>query len=141
MIGCSTQNKSLIDQRDKWHYKNWRQDFKDRTFCLCLLEGYQNKDLQRKIVQMDRSYTNALYSTFFDSIIYQNLKVELKQMKMDSIYRIEHVSEGGQGKKVFNHCLKYYKSKKLDSITKLESKNWKKIKNIEEIISIKHPVH
>lgn len=141
IVGCSTQSQQLIEQRKSWHYQNWKQDFKDRTFCLCLLEGYQNKDLHRKIVEIDNSYYNAIATALFDSIISMNLKDELKKMKTDSIYRIEHVSESGQGKRIFNHCLKYYKSKKLDSIAKMESLKWRKIRDIDSLVMEKIPAY
>lgn len=138
LLSCSTHNKDLIEQRKNWDYKNWKQNFKDRAFCKCIVSGFDS-NIKEKIIYEDKSFYNAIAITFFDSIIDINIKNEILKMKSDSINSLTKVSEAGAGKMVFNHCLKYYKSAKLDSIVKFESKKWKKIKQIDSLVFIKVP--
>jgi hypothetical protein len=56
----------------------------------------------------------------------------LKKIKQDSISSIHTAPEAAGGQKNFFALLNFYKSKRLDSITKKEVTKWKKIKNIEE---------
>jgi|JI6StandDraft_1071083.scaffolds.fasta_scaffold228749_3 hypothetical protein len=60
-------------------------------------------------------------------------------MKKDSLNSLNKISESKAGKKVFEHCLKFYKSKKLDSITFVESKKWNIINDIDSLIATKIP--
>ena len=96
-------------------------------------------NIERKILFEDKSFYNPIAITFFDSIIDINLKKEILKIKSDSLKSLKTVGEAGAGKKVFNHCIKFYKSSRLDSIVKIESKKWKKIKDIDSLIFIKVP--
>lgn len=62
-------------------------------------------------------------------------------MKKDSMSSIEVVSEANAGKKVLIHCLNFYKSKRLDSMTKIKWKEWKKIKKLDSILVDKNPAY
>jgi hypothetical protein len=51
----------------------------------------------------------------------------------------ETTSEANAGKKVITHCLNFYQSKKLDSITNIQYKKWKNIKDIDSLVNAKIP--
>ena len=139
LFSCSPENKILDTQRHSWNYNNWKQEFKDRTLCNCLIKGYNNKEITNKIYDIDKSYYNPIAIVLFDSIIDGLLKNEILKMKKDSLLSINRVTETKAGKTVFEHCIKLYRSKKLDSIAKSESKQWRKIKNIDTLIIKKMP--
>lgn len=137
-ISCSSNH-----QEKKVNYSQWKQDFKDRTLEKCLLVGYEEKSLIQKINNIDRSIYNPIAITFFDDKIDFILKPVVLKMKIDSLKSLNKASEAKAGKNVFSTCLNFYNSKKLDSITKVEAKKWKKIKTneIDSIISTKIPAY
>ncbi len=128
IIGCNTQNKVLADKRKAWDYRNWKENFKERAFCLCLLEGYNNSDVKNLILENDKTYYDAIAITFFDPVLKPVIQQEVEQIKKDSILSVGSVAEPAVGKKVFYHCSKFYKSKRLDSIVKQEIVKWKRVK-------------
>jgi|JI6StandDraft_1071083.scaffolds.fasta_scaffold228749_2 hypothetical protein len=64
-FGCNTENSALKQHRRNWNYKNWNQNFKDRALCKCLLDGYGKKDIIKSIIEIDKSYYNAVSISFF----------------------------------------------------------------------------
>ncbi|HEV8272922.1 MAG TPA: hypothetical protein VGQ04_16535 [Chitinophagaceae bacterium] len=132
IASCSSQHKAIKKEREAWGFKNWKTEFKDRALCLCLLEGYENSDVQKFIVQNDKSYYSGIGIAIFDPTLKPIIRQEVEKIKQDSINSIHTAPEAAVGKKIFSHCLNFYKSKRLDSITKKEVLKWKKIKNIEE---------
>ena len=132
IISCSTQNKSLREERRSWGFKNWKKEFKERAFCVCLLKGYENNDVQKFIVQNDKTYYSGIGIAIFDPALKPIIQQEVEQMKKDSVASIEKVGEAAVGKRIFSHCLNFYKSKRLDSIARKEVPKWKKLRNIDE---------
>lgn len=132
LFGCSQQNKIIRKERKSWGFNNWKNEFKERAFCLCLLEGYDDENTKKFILQNDKSYYNGVGIAIFDPILKPIIQKEVNLMKKDSLESIGKVPEHITGKRIFNHCLNFYKSKKLDSITKMEIPKWKMIKNIQE---------
>lgn len=131
---------TLIKQRKMWGYDNWQQDFKDKVLCDCLLKGIGDKDFINKFINIDKTYSYMpVASALFDSLINESLKPVILKMKTDSLASINRVAEGGEGKRVFSSCMVFYKSKKLDSIVKVESKKWERIRNIDSLLSLKYP--
>ncbi|MDP5201335.1 hypothetical protein [Flavobacterium sp. DG2-3] len=124
---------------NKKHTQNFKKDFKFDAYCSCLLEGYGNKNLTSQMTLIDKSF----YSPVINSVLYDELREigieEAKIMKKDSIKSITIASEALTGKKIQLHCLNFYNSKKLDSITKVNYRKWKNIKNIDSIINAKNP--
>lgn len=138
-FGCNTKNSIIQQQRTNWDYKNWKQNFKDRTLCICLLKGYEDNEVVKSIYKIDKSFYNPIALSIFDEKIDTILQKEILIMKSDSLNSLDKLSESKAGKTVFEHCIKFYKSKTLDSIVNIESKKWKKIKNIDSIIAKKMP--
>lgn len=124
---------------NKKYVKDFKKDFKFNAYCSCLIEGYNDKKLASQMIHIDKSF----YSPIINSVLFDDLKKigieEAKIMKKDSIKSINSVSEALAGKKVQYHCLTFYNSKKLDSITNTNYKKWKNIKNIDSILNIKNP--
>ena len=142
IIGCGV-SKELQEERKVWKFSNWEQDFKDRTLCLCILQGLNNKSIQDSITKYDKSIYNPLAIAVFDSTINALLISEIKQMQTDSANSIGRypadIRSLLEGKRVMNHCTELYRSKKLDSIVKTEKKRWKQITNIMDKIHDKIP--
>lgn len=135
IYSCNSLN---INEKIKYT-KNFKEEFKKTAFCHCMLYGYNNKKATSYIAEMDKSF----YSPVIGSIFSEDLKKiainEYNLIKKDSLASIETTSEINAGKKVINHCLNFYKSKKLDSITNIQYKKWKSIKNIDSLMEIKNP--
>lgn len=136
-------NKELREERKDWKFSNWEQEFKDRTLCLCVLQGINNKSIQDSIVKYDKSFYNPLAIALFDSTINKLLKSEIKQIQIDSANSIGRyptdIRSLLEGKRVMNHCTELYRSKRLDSIVNLEKRRWKRITNIMDKIHDKLP--
>jgi hypothetical protein len=141
-ISCST-NKELREERKEWDFKNWNKKFKERAFCLCQLKGYQNKNLENHLWKNDKSYYNVLGIAIFDETLNPLINKEIEKIRLDSIVSIGHYPDDLkpllQKRNVINHCLEFYSSKRLDSLTKMQKKDWKKIPNILERIHHKIP--
>ena len=141
-IGCAI-NRELREERKNWKFSSWGQEFKDRTLCLCVLKGLNPKSIQDSIIKYDKSFYNPLAIAVFDSTINELLKTEIKQMQADSTNSIGRypadISSLLEGKRVMNHCIGLYRSKRLDSIVKVEKKSWKQIPNIMDKIHEKIP--
>lgn len=139
---CSV-NKELRDERKSWQFSKWGQQFKDRTLCLCVLQGLNNKSLQDTITKYDKSFYNPLAIAVFDSTINILLKKEIKQIQTDSTNSIgrfpDDISSLLEGKRIMSHCSELYRSKRLDSIVNIEKKSWKQITNIMDKIHEKIP--
>lgn len=142
VTGCGV-SKELREERKGWKFMNWEQDFKDRTLSLCLLQGLNNKGIQDSIIKYDKSFYNPLAIAIFDSTINELLRKEVKQIQADSTNSIGRypadISSLLEGKRVMHHCIELYRSKRLDSVVKVEKKNWKKIPNILDKIHDKIP--
>lgn len=132
LFGCSTAHKAIKEERKAWNFRTWEADFKARGFCLCLLEGYEDSSVRRYISETDPSFRNPLGIAIFDSALKPVIRQEVAAMKRDSLSAVTTMSEAIQGKQVFNHCLQFYQSKRLDSLAHQEKKRWQKIKNIQE---------
>ena len=134
ICSCSQQQQLIRKEHKSWGFKNWKNEFKERAFCNCLIEGYENNDIKNYIVKYDKTYYSGIGIAIFDPALKPIIKNEVLQMRNDSIESTTKVPEHLVGKRVFEHCLEFYKSKRLDSITKRQMTEWKKIKNLEEKI-------
>ncbi len=138
-------NKELREERRDWKFSNWEQEFKDRTLCLCVLQGLNHKSIQDSIVKYDKSFYNALAIAVFDSTINELLKKEIKQIQVDSANSVGRyptdISSLLEGKRIMNHCTELYRSKRLDSVVNIEKRNWKRISNIMDKIHDKIPTY
>src|SRR5688572_15902353 len=83
IAGCGV-SKELREERRAWKFSNWEQYFKDRTLCLCILQGLNNKNIQDSITMYDKSIYNPLAIAVFDSAINALLVSEIKQIQIDS---------------------------------------------------------
>jgi len=113
------------------------QAIKDRALCQCLAAGL---DSSRKNYYIQRIVPyDPISVVLFDTAIFESLKPVLNEMYIDSIQRVTGSSEASQGKPVFNFCMRYYKSVQLNKLARRELKKAKKIKNLEEYISLRYP--
>ncbi|QXP78832.1 MULTISPECIES: hypothetical protein [Winogradskyella] len=129
--GCNQPNSELMEQRKSWGFDNWESEFKERALCLCLLEGYENEEIKNYILKNDKSYYNGIGIAIFDPTLKQIIRKEVAKIKQDSIQSVERVPEHLVGKRIFSHCMEFYKSERLDSIVKKEIPKWNEIKNIQ----------
>lgn len=138
-------SKELQKERKDWGYSNWEQDFKGRTLCLCILQGLNNKSIEDSITKYDKSFYNPLAIAIFDSTINSLLKSEIKKIQVDSVNSVgvypTDIRSLLEGKTVMYHCIELYRSKRLDSIVKIERKSWRKIPNIMDKIHEKIPTY
>lgn len=144
MARCGV-NKEIVEERKSWKFTTWGQEFKNRAFCLCVLQGQNNKAVQDSMLKYDKSFYNPLAVAIFDSAINEMLKKEIKQMQIDSAHSIgthpADIQEVLEGKRVMNHCIEFYKSKRLDAVMKSEKKSWKQINSIMDKIHEKIPTY
>ena len=142
--GCGV-SKELREERRDWNFTNWKEDFKDRTLCLCVLQGLNNKGIQDSIRKYDKSFYNPLAIAIFDSAINELLTKEVRQIQNDSVKSIgrypKDISSLLEGKRVMNHCIELYRSNRLDSLINIEKKGWEKIPNIMDKIHEKLPTY
>lgn len=128
-----------ISNKEDLYTKNFKQEFKLQAYCSCVLYGYNDKNTISKMVKIDKSFYNPILNSFFSDDIRKIGLNEYKIMKIDSTKSFEKVSEAMVGKKVLHHCLNFYKSKKLDSLTKIYNRKWKNMKNKDSIFTIGNP--
>lgn len=139
ILGCNFKKSKITEQREKWEFNKWKEQFKDSAFCKCLLAGYGKKEVVDFIHEKDKSYYDLISIAIFETAIDSVLKKEVSIMKSDSILSLKNVVEGGAGKKVFSHYLAFYKSNKLNAIVEAESVKWDTITNIDSIVHKKIP--
>ena len=125
---CHSQ---VNEQRQKWEYSKWPTLFRERALCLCLIEGYQDSIVRKRILQNDRSYYDPISIAIFDKTLIPIVRREVDSINIKFKNSIGRISEGAIGKKVFNHCMEFYKSKRLDLILKKARQEWKEIKDID----------
>lgn len=144
IFSCSS-TKELREERKEWDFKNWDKKFKERAFCLCQLKGYENKNLENDLWKIDKSYYNPLGIAIFDEALNPQINKEIEKIRLDSITSIGNYPDDLktllQKRTVINHCLEFYSSKRLDSLTKKQKKYWKKIPNILDKIQSKIPTY
>jgi len=128
---CNQPNSELMEQRKSWGFDNWESEFKERALCLCLLEGYENEEIKSYILNNDKSYYSGIGIAIFDPTLKQIIRKEVAKIKQDSIQSVERVPEYLAGKRIFSHCMEFYRSERLDSIVKKEIPKWNEIKNIQ----------
>jgi hypothetical protein len=145
MLSSCGVSKELRKERKDWQFSNWEQEFKDRTLCLCILQGLNNKSIEDSIIKYDKSFYNPLAIAVFDSTINALLKSEIKKIQEDSTNSVGRyptdISSLMEGKNVMNHCTRLYRSKRLDSLIKIEKKSWKQIPNILDKVHEKIPTY
>lgn len=140
LSSCTSSSKGRVD--NKWaDSKILKEGFKNYVLCECLLKGYGNAELRDQIKSIDKSFSSPLYYTLFDSLKNEILKPVIQEINRDSIRTAGRVSESAAGKHVFSRCIAFYKSKNLEFITEKEYKNWKAIKNLDSLISLKVPAY
>ena len=134
IISCASNKKSI-------YLKKYELQFKEISFCECIYNGYNDMDnqLAKKMKLIDKSFNKRIVYALSGDIISNIVKKEAQKMKKDSLNSISTVAEFSAGKKVIHHCIRFYKSKILDSTARLEYKRLKKIKNIDSIIMEKLP--
>ena len=136
MICCSScsVNKALREERKMWDYDQWELAYKNRTLCLCVLEGLNNQAIKDSILKYDKSYYEPLAIAIFDSSIRALLKKEVKKIQDDSIKSIGYypldLVRLQEGKRVMTHCLELYHSERLKELVKQQKREWKRIPSI-----------
>lgn len=130
---CSV-NKALREERKMSDYNQWELAYKNRTLCLCVLEGLNNQAIKDSILKYDKSYYEPLAIAIFDSSIRALLKKEVKKIQEDSIKSIGYypldLVRLQEGKRVMSHCLELYQSKRLAELVNQQKKDWKRIPSI-----------
>lgn len=116
---CSI-SKELKEERESWDFKNWKQQYKDRAFCLCIMKGYENINLQSELVKNDKSFYNPLGVAIFDKSLMPLIDLEVKKIRDDSINSIDKYPEDLKSiysrRGVISHCLKFYNGEYLDEL-------------------------
>lgn len=129
---CNQPNSELMEQRRKsWGFDNWESDFKERALCLCLLEGYENEEIKNYILKHDKSYFNGIGIAIFDPTLKPIIQKEVVKINQDSIDSVERFPEHSVGKRIFSHCMEFYKSERLRSIVIKEIPKWNEINDIQ----------
>lgn len=131
IYSCNPKYSELIEKRKSWGFDNWDSKFKDRALCLCLVEGYENKKIKNYIKNNDKSYYSGIGIAIFDPTLKPIIKREVEKIRQDSIESVKRYPEHLRGKRIFEHCMEFYKSERLDSILKKEIPKWKKITDLE----------
>jgi hypothetical protein len=144
LSSCST-TKELKRERKEWNFKNWDKEFKERAFCLCQLNGFENKDLKIALQENDKSYYNPIGIAIFDEVIEPQIKKEIEIISLDYINSIGRYPSDLkpllEKRTVINHCFEFYNSKRLDSLAKSQKKYWRDIPNIMDKIHTKLPTY
>lgn len=134
IISSCAVSKELKEERISWDYNNWDKKYKERALCLCIMKGYENKSIENLLIKNDNSFYNPIGIAIFDESLKPIINDELKKIKQDSINSVgsypDDLKTIYQKRNVLGNCIDFYNSKKLDSITKKESKKWRKITNI-----------
>lgn len=132
LSSCSISKE--LEERKEWNFKNWKNEYKDRAFCLCVLKGYEDEKFENLLFEKDRSFYNPLGIAIFDKSLKPLIDKEVKKIRLDSIKSINSYPEDlkilYQKRQVLNLCINFYRSKELDSLASKEKKNWDKIENI-----------
>lgn len=140
-----TVSKELRMEREIWQYKNWKNEYKERALYLCILKGYENKEIENELVKNDKSFYNPLGIAIFDKSLKSVISKEVEKIKEDSIISNNDYPSDlipiYRKRAVLNHCINFYNSKKLDSISNIQRKKWKKITNILDEVHKELPTY
>jgi hypothetical protein len=132
-------NKHTKTEDNKHAEAEWKNRFKDLVFCNCVITGISDSAVRMKFLMTDKSFHDPIHIIMEDDIK-QLLNPIIKQIKTDSINSLTTVSEGAQGKKVFDNCIKFYKSKQLDTLTSGKLLKWNRT-NLDSVMSVKAPAY
>jgi len=145
LLSSCTISKNLETERRNWNFKNWKQEYKDRAFYLCVLNGFENNKLEKDLIKSDRSFYSPLGMAIFDESLYPIINQEVNKIRLDSINLSgtypEDLKVLYEKREVLGHCLNFYKSKELNDLAKKEKKKWNRIPNILERIQEKTPTY
>lgn len=123
LITCSVRNTSHTRQMRSIYL----DDFKIIYFKQLLLEVNNHSQAIKEVLEFDNSgYGEVLLSTEDFHLIDSLVKLDNQKMVKDSIDKIGTVSEGSQGKDVFDFAINKHQSKWLDSIAKARYKLYEK---------------
>ncbi len=144
LFSCSS-NKELRKEREIWNFKNWKQEYKDRAFCLCIQKGFENRKLESELIDNDKSFYNPLGIAIFDKSLIPLINDKVKKIRLDSMNSIDTYPSDLKPiynkRAVLSNCINFYKSKILDNTAKNEEKKWKKIKGISDEIHKEIPTY
>lgn len=118
-----------IEERRLWEFEKWPEMFKDRAFCLCLEYGYRDSII-KSAFQKDKSFYNPVAIAVFDAALKPVVLDEVRQIDGKERVSYSRVSEAAAGRRVLDHCLDFYKSKRLDSLMRTAKPSWSKINDI-----------
>ena len=143
-ISCSVP-KELRKERKDWNFKNWKQEYKDRALCLCITQGYENKELKKTFIKYDRSLYNPLGIAIFDKSLIPIINKESIKIRTDSINSLgkypEDLKTVYNKRAVLTHCINFYNSKMLDTLANSQKKYCLKIDNILDEIHKEIPTY
>lgn len=136
-IGCDQTSKNHIQQINRFTEDDaqWKSKFKDLVMCHCVLAGIDDRNARNKIMETDKTLYDPVDFLLEDSIKKILIPVIYK-IKQDSVISLTTVGEGAQGKHIFSTCLQYYRSKALDSATKMALQSWKRL-NVDSLMAVK----
>jgi len=120
-----------IDEAD------WKNRFKNLILCNCVLTGLADSTVRMKFLTMDKSFYDPI-NMVMEKDIQEALVPVISAMKKDSVASLTTVGEGAQGKSVFNHCIKYFRSNEMDSLANIKFIQWQHT-NIDSVMAIKFP--
>ncbi|MFD1256145.1 hypothetical protein ACFQ3S_05010 [Mucilaginibacter terrae] len=140
-IACNERgnNNKHADSKDKKREKQWRERFKDLVLCNCVVMGISDSSVRMKFLMTDKSFYDPM-NFVMEHDIKQLLTPVIADMKQDSVNSLTTLGEGAQGISIFDNCLKFYKSKKLDTIADQKLFKWNHT-DIDSVMSVVAPAY
>lgn len=105
-ISCRSYNNNAIEE-----------NFKVNVFYKCVSEGVDNKQFDSILLSKDASFS---YDGIMGNDFYKIDSLGIQESKKIPFTPIEDL---GKKKLIFNHCLKFYKSRELHILSKKYYKN------------------
>src|SRR6185295_15553702 len=124
LIGCKSQYQITYRKQMK---ESYLYAFKMNYFKRLLLDGFNKSDAIKNVLAADHSgYGEPILSIEDIELTDSLVNIDNKIMVLDSLNRIGRVSEGSQGKHIFDYALGKYQSKWLDSLARERYKIYKR---------------
>lgn len=139
LLACDSKNKKSKVLKTNNSNLEWKNHFKDLVLCNCVVLGVSDSAVRMKFLITDKSFYDPI-NIVMEEDIKQALSSVILEMKKDSIISLTTVGEGAQGKTIFNHCLSFYKSHSLDSLSDKKLYKWNHM-NIDSAMAIKAPAY
>jgi hypothetical protein len=119
ILACNSSQKATRGDYGDETKSIYLYAFKMAYFKKILLKGFNNSDAIKNVIAFDHSgYGEPILSLEDYNLIDSLANADNSIMTQDSVKRVGKISEGAQGKHVFDFLLTRYQSKWLDSVAK-----------------------